>query len=225
MQCHECRARPARRHCPAVGRSICTRCCGTKRQVEIQCPDSCSYLLASRQHPPSAERRQAEFDAAIMSPVVAGLTPGQERILTRLVVAVAAFPADLLMPLADADVGEAARALAATYETVARGVIYEHRAESAGARRLAATIGRSLAELERRSPAGFAADAVLVLRRLERAARDAGRHPAGGVSALCALLGRVSREFPASVVEGGVADEEPVGPAARSPGRLIVPGR
>ena len=51
-----------------------------------------------------------------------------------------------LHPLVDEDVAEAAAALAATFETSARGVIYEHPATTAAGGRLAAALRPLLAE-------------------------------------------------------------------------------
>ena len=38
QKCPSCRERSPKRSCPALGAMICTVCCATKRQVEIQCP-------------------------------------------------------------------------------------------------------------------------------------------------------------------------------------------
>ena len=55
-----------------------------------------------------------------------------------------------LQPLVDDDVAEAMAALAATYETAARGVIYEHRPASLPAERLVGALKPVLAEGRRR---------------------------------------------------------------------------
>ena len=49
----------------------------------------------------------------------------------------------------DADVADAAGALAATYETSARGVIYEHQTQSLPAERLRSELRAALMELGR----------------------------------------------------------------------------
>src|SRR6266481_695721 len=48
--CPLCSDRHGKRYCPAVAEQICAVCCGTKREVEIDCPSSCSYLKASRSY-------------------------------------------------------------------------------------------------------------------------------------------------------------------------------
>src|SRR5678810_886791 len=49
-RCPLCTERSAKRFCPAKQTSICAVCCGTKREVEIDCPSSCVYLKASRSY-------------------------------------------------------------------------------------------------------------------------------------------------------------------------------
>ena len=70
MLCPVCNQRKAKRTCPALGKQICTVCCGTKRLVEITCPTDCSYLSSSRAHTPEAVQRQQEIDRAMLLPIV-----------------------------------------------------------------------------------------------------------------------------------------------------------
>src|SRR5262249_7178472 len=49
-RCPLCSQRSAKRFCPAKGTSICAVCCGPKREVEIDCPASCTYLQAGRSY-------------------------------------------------------------------------------------------------------------------------------------------------------------------------------
>jgi len=72
----------------------------------------------------------------------------------------------------DDDVAEAAAALASTYETASRGVIYEHRPASLPAERLATELRQVLTEAGKGTTSSFDRDAGVVLRRLEEAVRD-----------------------------------------------------
>ena len=99
-----------------------------------------------------------------------------------------------LHSLADADVAEAAAALAATFETAARGVIYEHQAASGAGARLAAALKPVLAEAGQRGGTPFERDAAVVLRRLEEAARRGDGADPANPRALLELLGRVIRK-------------------------------
>jgi len=48
--CPLCETRQPRRFCPAKGEEICSVCCGTKREVEIDCPPDCAYLQSGREY-------------------------------------------------------------------------------------------------------------------------------------------------------------------------------
>jgi len=50
MKCLLCQSRKAKRFCPAKGGQICPVCCGTKREIEIDCPSDCVYLHAGREY-------------------------------------------------------------------------------------------------------------------------------------------------------------------------------
>src|SRR5215472_11330292 len=45
--CPICEKRRAERYCPAKGEKICAIDCGTEREVTIDCPSDCAYLLAA----------------------------------------------------------------------------------------------------------------------------------------------------------------------------------
>jgi hypothetical protein len=48
MKCTLCKGRKGKRWCPAQRAPICAQCCGEKRMIEIDCPESCQYLAAGR---------------------------------------------------------------------------------------------------------------------------------------------------------------------------------
>ena len=50
MKCPLCENRKAKRFCPAKAVEICPVCCGTKREVEIDCPSNCVYLHEGREY-------------------------------------------------------------------------------------------------------------------------------------------------------------------------------
>src|SRR5664279_2189997 len=50
MACAICRIRRPRRFCPGVRGDICTLCCGTEREVSVECPLDCEYLRKAHKH-------------------------------------------------------------------------------------------------------------------------------------------------------------------------------
>ena len=49
MSCALCKERKEKRFCPAVHGKICPQCCGEQREVTLDCPSDCPYLLQARQ--------------------------------------------------------------------------------------------------------------------------------------------------------------------------------
>ena len=50
MACSICEIRKEKRFCPAVHGRICPQCCGEQREVTLDCPSDCPYLLQAREH-------------------------------------------------------------------------------------------------------------------------------------------------------------------------------
>ena len=200
-KCPACGTRRARRACPALGQQICPVCCGTKRRVEIACPSDCSYLRSAHAHPPAVVQRQQERDLGFFLPLLAQLTERQQQIAVLLQAAVRAAGPDA--PLrSDADVEQAAKATAETFETASRGIVYEHRATSLDAQRLA---GRMQALIEEQRKEGVRvpdADVAAAARCIEAAARDAREVLDGGDGAYLALVDRLLKSTKESDSEG-----------------------
>jgi hypothetical protein len=177
MTCPLCQSRPARRQCPALDRTICPVCCGTKRRTEIRCPDTCVYLTNAQSHPPVTVRRRQERDLAVLLPAMNGLAEPQQQLFLVTVALVARGAGDPLAldAASDADVAAAAAALAGTYETAAKGLIYEQSAGSAPAQRIAVEIRQAYDEFGRTNPSSFAVEAARILRRLETCIDEAHR--------------------------------------------------
>lgn len=125
-------------------------------------------------------------------------------------------PGDLHTPIDD-DVAEATGALAATLETSARGVIYEHRPASIPAERLVAAFKPVLAEVGKGGGTAFERDAAVVLRRVEAAAREVAGSSAGNRRAFLDVLDRVIRKpAPGNAAAGADSPDA-------EPSRLILP--
>ena len=50
LSCAICEIRKEKRFCPAVHWRICPQCCGEQREVTLDCPSDCPYLLQAREH-------------------------------------------------------------------------------------------------------------------------------------------------------------------------------
>ena len=50
MSCAICEIRKEKRFCPAVHGRICPQCCGEQREVTLDCPSDCPYLVQAREH-------------------------------------------------------------------------------------------------------------------------------------------------------------------------------
>jgi len=48
LSCAICEVRKEKRFCPAMHRKICPQCCGEQREVTLDCPGDCPYLLQAR---------------------------------------------------------------------------------------------------------------------------------------------------------------------------------
>ena len=214
MLCPLCGIRKARRACPALRDQICSVCCGTKRLTEIACPADCVYLAAAREHPPAAAVRQRQRDFALFVEALRDFNRQQAQLFLAVNTVIARYQPPQLQAVVDGDVVDAAAALAATFETASRGVIYEHRPSTVSGERLAVEIRRILLEAGRKGGSVFERDAAVVLRRIEQTARAAQAAGAGDVRAYLKLLDRVLAKQDAA---------ESAAPEEDAASRLILP--
>jgi hypothetical protein len=93
----------------------------------------------------------------------------------------------------DADVAQAAGAVASTLETAAKGIVYEHRAASGPAQRLADDVKRGLEELARSEEPASDRDSAAALRAMERLALGASAALGDGERSYLQLIDRVMK--------------------------------
>lgn len=191
MTCPVCGQRKARRRCPALGQTICTVCCGTKRLVEINCPSDCVYLSSAREHPAAVVRRQQERDVAVLLPSIRHLTERQYQLFFVFQTHIARHRPDGFTRLVDDDVAEATGAMASTLETAARGIIYEHATKSPLAQRLAQELNTLLQQMKEKGATIYEREAAVVLRAIEQGAREVRKIAEGGDTAYLSLVGRL----------------------------------
>jgi hypothetical protein len=176
-----------------VRQTICPVCCGTKRLTEIQCPNDCIYLTSAREHPAAVVKRQQEHDVAILLPTLQGLTERQHQLFFLFHSVIARHTPEAFARLVDDDVAEASAAVAATLETAARGVIYEHATQSLPAQRLASEMKAMLAEMQKQGARIYEREAAIVLRAIEKGARETRKVEPGDVSYLTLMARLLQR--------------------------------
>jgi hypothetical protein len=200
-----------------MGQQICAVCCGTKRLVQIRCPSDCAWLASAREHPPAAVVRRQQRDLGVLVQSMRDFSERQSQLFFLINTFITGYQPSELQSLVDDDVAEAADALAATYETAARGVIYEHRPASLPAERLCVQLKPMLAEAGKGGGSAFERDAAVVLRRIAEAARELRAQNTNDARAYIELLARVMPKRSADDARGDRGAS-----AAQAP-RLILP--
>ena len=185
--------------------------------MEITCPPDCGYLKASQSHPPASVRRQQERDLGFLMAMHEGLSPAQSELFWAILTFVVGFRGDPLMKVVDEDLSDGAAALAATYETAGRGVIYEHRPQSLMAQRFVTDLQGFLGRLAAESQAAarhVERDAAVALRRLEAGTRQVKKTVDEGPTTALDMISRVvtqaAREAPAKNPESAIEPPRPM---------------
>jgi hypothetical protein len=182
---------------------ICPICCGTKRLVEIQCPSTCRYLTTAREHPAAVVRRQQEHDVARLIPTIRHLTERQYELFFVFQSLITRHRPEGLARLVDADVAEAAAAVAGTLETAARGVIYEHAPQTLPAQSLAKALSGLLEQIRTQGAQVYDGEAAITLRAIEQGARTI-RGATEGETAYLELVARLLQVNPAEAARTDV---------------------
>jgi len=152
VSCPICEKRKAARFCPAKGEKICAVCCGTEREVTIDCPSDCSYLVAAHRYE-DEHRRSLPADTPLLAEKIPqDIVYTHQQLMAALAFSIAKFCA--VQPAAvDADVLAAIQALAQTYKTLSSGIIYEKPPATPLPRELYAALIALFSELKRQQAA------------------------------------------------------------------------
>lgn len=221
-QCPICAKRRGKRHCPGLARSrwrgdvqtICAQCCGEQREVAIDCPADCPYLVAAHRY--EAERPAAP-PAELAFPQVAldrDFLDEHQHLIAALGLFFCRFAADQ-KDVCDADLLAALDALVRGYQTLESGLYYEQPPEAPAARALYAAARDFLEQYSQQHQQergaslrpGEVLRALVFLRRL-------GQRESNGRPLTRTFLSFLRAQLPA---------EAQATPSAGSP--LIVPGR
>ena len=124
MSCPICEKRKAARFCPAKGEKICAVCCGTEREVTIDCPSDCPCLIAAHRYE-NEHQRQIPADTPLLDEKIPqDIVYTHQQLMTAMAFSIAKF-CSVQPAAADTDVLTAIQALAETYKTLSSGIIYE----------------------------------------------------------------------------------------------------
>lgn len=158
MSCPICEKRPSKRFCPAKGERICAICCGTERQVTIDCPSDCTHLISARrydaEHPKALAPDQIPFPDLELSPEILRQHP---EALSAIGFAILRF-AEQNSTLRDREILGALAALADAYRTLASGIYFERPPDEPLARALYGHLAEALQDFKKRrsGQGGFA---------------------------------------------------------------------
>ena len=123
--CPICNKRRAERYCPAKGEKICAVDCGTEREVTIDCPSDCGYLVAAHRWEQTHSKPLAESDVPFPDvSFPSDLIHNRQATLSGLGYTVVMYAADQ-RSLTDSDVFAALQAMAETRRTLLSGIYYE----------------------------------------------------------------------------------------------------
>jgi hypothetical protein len=124
LTCPICNKRKAKRFCPARADTICSVCCGTEREVTIDCPSDCTYLVESRKN----DMARLEIDWSKVpfpeSKFDRRFAQANGPLLFHIDLAICRFAAEHRATV-DTDVVAVLKNLAESYRTQASGIIYE----------------------------------------------------------------------------------------------------
>lgn len=150
MSCPICEKRKAARFCPAQGEKICAVCCGTEREVSIDCPSDCTYLVAAHRYEGEHQRALPADTPLLDVKVAQDVIYAHQDALSGLAFTAAKFSATH-PATTDSDILAALQALAETYKTLGSGIIYEKPPNAPLARELYATLAAFLDETNKQS--------------------------------------------------------------------------
>jgi hypothetical protein len=148
VSCPICEKRKAVRFCPAKGEKICAVCCGTEREVTIDCPSDCSYLVAAHRYEDGHQRSLPADTPLLDEKIPQDIVYTHQQLMAALAFSIAKFCA-VHPDAVDSDVLAAIQALAQTYKTLSSGIIYEKPPQAPLPRELYAALIAFLSEVKK----------------------------------------------------------------------------
>jgi hypothetical protein len=149
VSCSICEKRKANRFCPAKGEKICAVCCGTEREVTLDCPADCTYLVAAHRYE-DEHRRSLPADTPLLDEKIPqDIVYTHQQLMTAIAFSIAKF-CTTQPATTDPDVIAALQSLAESFRTLGAGIIYEKAPEQPLPRELYAALAAMLGEIKRK---------------------------------------------------------------------------
>jgi hypothetical protein len=149
VSCPICEKRKAERFCPAKGEKICAVCCGREREVTIDCPVDCSYLISAHRYEDEHQRQLPPDTPLLDVTVPSDIIHTHQQLMGALAFTIAKFCA-AHHDATDSDVLAAIRALAETSRTLMTGIYYEKQPDGLLRRELYASLTAFVAEVKQK---------------------------------------------------------------------------
>ncbi len=147
MSCPICEKRKAQRFCPAKGETICAVCCGKEREVTIDCPIDCSYLIAAHRYEDEHQRELPADTPLLDVELPRDTIHVHQQLMAAFAFTIAKFCA-ANADATDTDVLAAVEAFAETYKTLMTGIYYEKQPDGKLRRELYAALTVFVAEVK-----------------------------------------------------------------------------
>ncbi|MEE9263835.1 MAG: hypothetical protein V3V11_05215 [Vicinamibacteria bacterium] len=137
--------------------------------MEIPCPEECPYLHG--EHDPRWEHAGRQMDDMRFLSNFAGLPRERVPVLVFVHALLIGARRNLAAELSDADLAVVVSTLARTFDTLSKGVVYEHQSEDLRLQAVITRLGESLARRQelRSAPPSSDADVLAVLQTIQSA--------------------------------------------------------
>lgn len=124
LLCPICQKRKPGRFCPAKAEKICPVCCGTEREVSIDCPSDCAYLVSAHRYEDQHQRTLPPDTPLLDARLTEDIVQTHQQLLSAMAFTIAKYCAEH-REATDPDILAAIESLANAYKTLASGIIYE----------------------------------------------------------------------------------------------------
>jgi hypothetical protein len=158
VSCPICEKRKAERFCPAKGEKICAVCCGKEREVSIDCPQDCTYLVAAHRYEDEHQRSLPADTPLLDVKVSQDVIYAHQNVLSGMAFTAAKFSA-AHPATTDSDVLDVLQTLAETYKTLGSGIYYEKPPDAALPRELYSALAAFLNEAKQNVAEGAGSSA------------------------------------------------------------------